>query len=81
MRYLQREAKTNVNKENDTEESAKKNGIDQKTKESIDGNSDNSNLINPPDLKVVCDNMLEVIMYLIIDYVISNYGVNYLLFP
>ena len=69
MRYLQREAKTNVNKENDTEESAKKNRIDQKTKESIDGNSDNSNLINPPDLKVVCDNMLEVIMHLIIDYV------------
>ena len=80
MRYLQREAKTNADKENDTVET-KKIGFDQKTKESIDGNSDNSNLINPPDLKVVCDNMLEVIMYLIIDYVISNYGVNYLLFP
>ena len=81
LRYLQREAKTNADKENDTVESAKKIGIDQKTNESIDGNSDNSNLINPPDLKVVCDNMLEVIMYLSIDYVISNYGVNYLLFP
>ena len=80
MRYLQRETKTYADRENDTVE-AKKIGFDQKTKESIDGNSDNSNLINPPDLKVVCDNMLEVIMYLIIDYVISNYGVNYLLFP
>ena len=54
MRYLQREAKTNGNKEDDDEvESLKKLGID--------WNPDNQNLINPPDLKVVCDNMLEVI--------------------
>ena len=71
MRYLQREAKTNADKENDTVE-AKKIGFDQKTKESIDGNSDNSNLINPPDLKVVCDNMLEVIMY-ILNYRLCNF--------
>ena len=63
MRYLQREAKTNGNKEEDDDEveSLKKLGIDEKPKQMIDGNPDNQNLINPPDLKVVCDNMLEVI--------------------
>ena len=60
MRYLQREAKRNENKEYNEVESLKKLGIDEKPKESIDGNPVILNLINPPDLKVVCDNMLEV---------------------